>query len=58
MTKSETCVPKRELQPAAEKLDAPISLTPEQLESVAGGMIASGGGGRGATTGYAPVIRL
>jgi hypothetical protein len=61
MTKSETNAPKGklkgELQPAVEKLDAPISLTPEQLEGVAAGMIASSGGGRGATTGFAPMIK-
>lgn len=58
MTKSEKCAPKGELQPAGDKLDAPISLTPEQLEGVAAGMIASSGGGRGATTGFAPIVRL
>jgi hypothetical protein len=58
MSKSETCAPKNELQPAGEKLDAPISLSPEQLETVAAGMVAQSGGGRGATTGFAPIIRL
>ena len=54
-------------QPVGETLEAPISLTPEQLESVAAGMavgyykpkpvvIGGGGTGGGATTGFAPPI--
>jgi hypothetical protein len=37
MKKSETCVAQRELQPVGEKLEAPISLTPDQLETIAAG---------------------
>ena len=58
MTKSETCVARNEQQPAAETLDAPIRLTPEQLEGVAAGMMAApSSGGHGATTGFAPRIK-
>lgn len=56
-TKSGTCVAQNEQQPTVETLDAPIQLTPEQLEGIAAGMAASSGGGHGATTGYAPVIK-
>jgi hypothetical protein len=54
--KSETHVAQVELQPAGETLDAPIQLTPEQLEAVAAGFMSqpSGGGGSGATTGLYP----
>jgi hypothetical protein len=59
MTKSETSAARNEQQPTGEKLAAPISLTPEQLEGVAAGLMASpSGGGRGATTGFAPRIKL
>ena len=55
-------------QPVGE-LEAPISLTPEQLEAVAAGLAATGyykpklvvlggGSGGGATTGFAPPIRM
>jgi len=58
MTKSETCVARNEQPPTAEKLDAPISLTPEQLEGVAAGVMAfPSSGGHGATTGFAPTIK-
>jgi hypothetical protein len=53
-------------QPVGETLEAPISLTPEQLEAVAAGMAVSyykpkpvvigGGSGGGASTGFAPPI--
>ena len=46
-------------EPFDPALDAPIALTPDQIEKVAGGLVSSGllrsvlvGGG--ATTGYAP----
>jgi hypothetical protein len=53
--KSETHVAQGELQPLAEKLEAPIQLTPEQLEIVAAGFMAQPhGGGSGATTGLYP----
>ena len=51
-------------QPVGESLEAPISLTPEQLEAVAAGLavgyykpkpiVLGGGTGGGATTGFAP----
>jgi hypothetical protein len=54
-------------QPVGEMLEAPISLTPEQLEAVAAGMavgyykpkpiVVGGGTGGGATTGFAPPIK-
>ena len=50
---------KRPKEPFDPALDAPIALTPDQIEKVAGGLVSSGllrtvlvGGG--ATTGYAP----
>jgi hypothetical protein len=53
-------------QPVGETLEAPITLTPEQLEAVAAGLavayykpkpvIVGGGTGGGATTGFAPPI--
>lgn len=59
MKKSETQVAQGELQPFGEKLEAPIRLTPEQLETVAAGLMASsGGGGSTATTGFYPRIKL
>lgn len=57
MKKSETRVADDKLQPAGEKLEAPIRLTPEQLETVAAGL-SSGGGSSGATTGFHPRIKL
>jgi hypothetical protein len=39
MKTSETCVAQGELQPIGEKLEAPIRLTPEQLETVAAGYL-------------------
>jgi hypothetical protein len=54
--KTETHVAQVELQPTGEALEAPIQLTPEQLEIVAAGMMSqpSSGGGSGATTGLYP----
>jgi hypothetical protein len=42
MKKSETHVAQGELQQAGEKLEAPLRLTPEQLETIAAGLMASG----------------
>jgi len=58
MKTTETHVAQAEPQAAAEKLAAPIQLTPEQLEGVAAGLMASPSRGGGATTGFAPVIKL
>jgi hypothetical protein len=56
MKKSEAYVAQGELaksqQSVGEKLEAPVRLTPERLESVAGGL--SRGGGPTATTGAVP----
>ena len=50
---------KRPKEPFDPALDAPVALTPDQIEKVAGGLVSSGllrsvlvGGG--ATTGYVP----
>jgi hypothetical protein len=43
MKKSDTCVAQGELRPVDEKLEAPVSLTPEQLEAVAAGYLFSPG---------------
>jgi len=56
MKKSETRADDK-WQPAGENLEAPICLTPEELETVAAGL-SSGGGSSGATTGFAPRIKL
>ena len=57
MKKSEACVAQGELaksqQSVGEKLEAPIQLTPEQLEIVAGGF-SHGSTGSTATTGAYP----
>jgi hypothetical protein len=42
----------RTKEPSDSVLEAPISLTPEELETVAGGTGREGGGGT--TTGYNP----
>ena len=58
MKTTETHATQGEPQAAVEELAAPISLTPEQLEGVAAGLMAApSGGGRGATTGFAPTIK-
>jgi hypothetical protein len=53
MKKPETCAAQAEIKSSADAtLEAPIRLTPEQLETVAAGMIAtSGGTSKGATLG-------
>ena len=51
--------PKESFDPA---LDAPVAVTPEQLESVVGGLAIArlriGGGGGGTTTGAVPPVVL
>ena len=59
MKKSEVCGAQSELveQSVGEQLEAPVRLTPEQLESVAAGFMAQisrGGIGSTATTGLFP----
>ncbi|CCE01688.1 hypothetical protein BRAS3809_5270007 [Bradyrhizobium sp. STM 3809] len=53
LPKSTTKRPKEPFDPA---LDAPIALTPDQLEVVVGGTTREGAGG-GTTTGYSPPSR-
>ena len=52
MKKSEMHIAQGELQAEGEQLEAPISLTPEQLENVAGGI------GAGVVFGFIPLLRL
>jgi hypothetical protein len=53
LSNSTTKRPKEPFDPA---LEAPIALTPDQLETVVGGSTREGGGG-GTTTGYSPPSR-
>ena len=47
---------KRPKEPFDAALEAPIALTPDQLETVVGGSTREGAGG-GTTTGYSPPSR-
>ena len=49
---------KRPKEPFDPALDAPIALTPDQIETVAGGLVSVRGAGGGATTGYVPPVTL
>jgi hypothetical protein len=48
---------KRPREPFDPALEAPIALTPDELEAVVGGSTREGSGG-GTTTGYSPPSRL